>query len=742
MLLSNALPVVAIPDRPSWGVAPLILHLAGGDAHEIQATGIPNIEGGRLPDREYLGVLSTQHESMRRETTRPSLLIAVLAFETMVAIQATAQSVDPAQQAPSPPTQTVRSPDESIELEVSIGGPLAYSVRVNEQPLIVAAQLGLKLRDGTTFGRNVELVSATHQSQDSTWENPFGKRRIVRDQHNQLNLLLRERSAEGRTFSVVFRASNDGVAFRYELLSQPGMREFVLEQELTEFAFVDDYSCYAGEQEKGFVGPQEWEFARRRLSDIKPDSIIGLPVLVETPTAWVAVAEADLLDWAGLWLGGVELPPKAEDSVAKTLFSPIQHAPVTLIAKLAPRPDEKGLVTAKTPHRSPWRVLMIGRHPGRLIESELIRTLSTPSALKNSSWVKPGMIAWDHWWTGDTVMDTATIKKYIQLAADMGWPYQLIDWGWYGESNKPESDITKAVQSLDLEEVRRFAQEKGVRLWLWLHWNDVQRNDAYQKAFPLYQEWGIAGVKIDFMERDDQQMVLWYEKVTRAAADRQLMVNFHGAFKPSGFDRTFPNQITREGVLGNEYNKWSARVTPEHKLTLPFTRCLLGPADFTPGGFLNRQPAQFQSQKPTLVQGTRAAELALFVVYDSPLACACDHPDHYRNQPGADFLKIVPTVWDETRVLEGTVGEFLAMARQSGDDWFLGAVTNSKPRELGITLDFLPPGRWKMRLWKDAADADENASHLATEERSVRTGDAIMIRLAPAGGCVARFQRQ
>jgi len=343
------------------------------------------------------------------------------------------------------------------------------------------------------------------------------------------------------------------------------------------------------------------------------------------------------------------------------------------------------------------------------------------------------------------------MKEYIQLAADMGWPYQLIDWGWYGDSNKPEADITKVVESLDMEEVRSFAQEKGVRLWLWLHWADVHRNDAYQPAFPLYKGWGIAGVKIDFMDRDDQEMVQWYEKITRAAAENQLMVNFHGAFKPSGFERTFSNQLTREGILGNEYNKWSARVTPEHKVTLPFTRLLVGPADFTPGGFLNRQPIRFQSQKPTLVQGTRAAELALFVIYDSPLCCVCDHPRQYRDQldtgesswrPGADFLKVVPTVWDDTRVLDGAVSQHIVMVRKSGDDWFLGALTNSEPRELNIKLDFLGAGSWKMRLWKDGADAAENAEHLATEDRTVQSSDTLIMRLAPAGGCVARLQKQ
>jgi alpha-glucosidase len=649
-------------------------------------------------------------------------------------VQAAFAAQQPAAPEASPPAaQIVRSPDETIEVSVIVVGPLSYAVQIDGQPVVVTSALGLKLRNGTTFGRNVELVNATHQTIDTTWQNDFGKRRNVRNHYNQLRLLLRERSADGLTFELVFRVFDDGVAFRYELLSQPALRDFVLDQELSEFAFAGDFTCYAGEQEKGFAGPQEWEFSRRRLSDIKAASIVGLPLLVETPAAWVAIAEADLLDWAGMWLGGVE--PKPDTSTAS------ETASIVLVSKLAPRLDGAGLVKASAPHQSPWRVLMIGRQPGKLIESEIVRNLSTPSQLKDSNWVKPGMMAWDHWWTGDTVMDTATIKQYIGLAADMGWPYQLIDWGWYGESAKPEADITKVVDSLDMAEVRRFAAEKGVRLWLWLHWTDVDRNDAYKKAFPLYKEWGIAGLKIDFMDRDDQEMVRWYEKITRAAADNELMVNFHGAFKPSGFDRTFPNQLTREGVLGNEYNKWSKRVTPEHKVILPFTRYLLGPGDFTPGGFVNRQPEQFEPTKPTQVQGTRAAELALFVVYESPLACVCDHPDRYRDAPGADFLKIIPTVWDDTRVVSGVVGEHLVIARQSGNEWFVGALTGSEAREVPVELNFLGPGRWNMHVWKDGADAATNAEHLATEEQTVGSGDTLQWHLAPSGGCVARLQK-
>jgi len=383
---------------------------------------------------------------------------------------------------------------------------------------------------------------------------------------------------------------------------------------------------------------------------------------------------------------------------------------------------------------------MIGRQPGRLIESDLVLNLAPPSQLADTSWVQPGKSAWDHWWSGDTKLDTATIEEYIQLAADMGWPYQQIDWMWYGKPRTPASDITKVSPALDMPAVLRFAAERHVRLWLYLSWEDVERNDAYLKAFALYEQWGIAGVKIDGMERDDQYIVDWCEKVSRAAAAHHLMVNFHGNDKPTGQNRTLPNEITCEGVMGNEWNKWSALVTPEHKLTLPFTRFLAGPGDFTPGGFLNRQPADFKIvPTATEVQGTRCAQLSLLVLFDSPICCLCDQPGNYRGQPGADFLKIVPTVWDETRVLDGAVAQHLVMARRSGNEWFLGALTDRQGRQMPVRLDFLGPGKWTMSLWSDAPDSDRNAEHMQTETRPVAAGDTLDLRLAPNGGAVAHF---
>ncbi len=660
-----------------------------------------------------------------RRTLRLAAAAATLSLPSIVALTFILSASAVASGAPL----TLRSPDGKIQVTVNASGRLSYSVSVDNQPLLLTSQLGLEFQHDGTLGQDVEVRKTLRNKVDVTWENRFGKRRLVTDRHNELRLLLHEKSKPGRDFEVLFRAFNDGVAFRYVLPAVSGASKMLLlQREQSEFVFPEDCLCYAGQQEKGFRGAQEWEFKPGRLSALTPDSITGLPLLVQTHPAWVAITESDLRDWAGLWLCGARGAASSQTAV-------------TLEAKLAPRLDGQGLVKFTVPHNSPWRVLLIGRQPGRLIESDLVSNLAEPCRLPNTSWIKPGLMAWDHWWSGDVQMDTPTIKEYIQLAADMGWPYQLIDWQWYGDFNKPTSDITHVNPAVDMDEVRRFAKEKNVRLWLWLYWTDADRNDAYEKAFALYEQWGIAGVKIDFMDRDDQEMVNWYEKLTRAAAEHHLMINFHGAFKPTGLNRTFPNQITREGVLGNEYNRWSARVTPEHKLTLPFTRFLAGPADFTPGGFLNRQPGQFKPDpKAAEVQGTRAAELALFVAYDSPLGCVCDHPSHYRGQPGIDFLKMVPTVWDDTRVLDGVVGEHLVIARRSGKQWFLGALTDRTPRQLDVKLDFLGPGSWKLRLWKDAVDCDVNAEHLEVEERTVQPSETLSLHLAPAGGAVALFK--
>jgi alpha-glucosidase len=347
------------------------------------------------------------------------------------------------------------------------------------------------------------------------------------------------------------------------------------------------------------------------------------------------------------------------------------------------------------------------------------------------------MSAWDHWWSGEVKMEMPVIKQYIDLASEMGWPYMLVDWQWYGKFNNPEADITRWAPQINMPEIIAYAKSKNVKIIVWLYSSDVNRNSAYKEAFPLYEKWGVAGIKIDFMDRDDQQMVNWYHDIIKCAAENHLLVDFHGAYKPDGIIRTWPNMITREGVMGNEYYKFSDKMSPEHNVKLAFTRMLAGQMDYTPGGFLNVTKEQFKQQTPALVWNTRTAELSKFVIYESPLTVVCDHPDNILNQPGADFLKIVPTTWDDIKFVGGYPGEYVAIAKRNGDSWFLGVLNNSIGKTLELKTDFLPAGNFDAIIWADTKNSDKEPKELKKSTMTIKSGDTIKVSLAKNGGFVA-----
>jgi len=623
---------------------------------------------------------------------------------------------------------TVSSPSGKIKLAVGTTTKLTYSVEAFGKTVLLPSAMTLTFKDQTPLGSKIKIVDSTTSSNDSTWKPVVpGRRSVIRDHYNELVLKLQETDDPGRVLALRVRAYDDGVAFRYEVPRQPTLQRFVLTNEATRFRFAEDATCWAADYGK-FISHQETYFRKTSLEHIGTKGFVGLPLLVRTDDdIYFAVTEAALVDYAGMYLrrdGSAEGPG------------------VALVSRLAHLQDNKSeVVSADLPHRTPWRVIMIARQPVKLLENDMILNLNEPCALKDTSWIKPGMSAMDHWWSGNVKMDTATIKEFIQLSADMGWPYQLIDWHWYGRYGKPHSDITTVTPAVNMQEVLDFAKARGVKCWLWLYWTDIDREDAYLKAFGLYEKWGIAGVKIDFMQRDDQWMVDWYHKILKKAAEHHLMVSFHGAYKPTGRRRTYPNLVTREGVMANEYNKFKPEISidPGHKCTVAFTRNLLGEMDFTPGGFLNRTRETFRMGLPTHVLGTRCQELALFVIYESPITCVADHPKHYRNQPGADFLKIVHTTWDETLGINGAVGEYITVAKRKGEDWFLGSMTNWDARELNVPLNFLGSGSYRADIWRDADDAHKNAENLVKQTRVVTKVDTLSLKLAPGGGAVAHF---
>lgn len=634
----------------------------------------------------------------------------------------------------------VFSPDSTIRVQCRIADSLengvVYSVWYKGTRILRPSGFELGIKGMEPFRNNLRIREVRHESVNATWERVWGKRKTVTDRYNQMVVELQETVKPRRQVNLYFRAYPDGLALRYEIPVQQGMDSLELTGDKITFAFTGDHPVWATYWNT-FQLSQEVEFTRSDLHDIRPENIIGTPLLVKAGDHWAALLEANVTDWA---CSGLTADP---------------DMPYALVSRPSYRFDDTTVMVRVNRQRlSPWKVVMVADHPGKLIESDILQNLNEPCALEDVSWIRPGISAWDWWWCGSYAPDagfklgsnTATMKYFIDFAAEMDWPYQLVDWHWYGPpfaedgSFRQDADITRMNPDIDIPELVEYARKKNVRLVLWLLWPHAEKQ--MEEAFALYEKWGVAGVKIDFMDRNDQEMVNFYHRVARTAAKYHLVVDFHGAYVPDGFSRTYPNLITREGVLGNEYNKWSDRITPEHCLTLPFTRMLAGEMDFTPGGFLNETPEQFtvvggDSPAPR-VMGTRCFQLAMMVVHESAFQVFCESPYNVRNQPGSDFLRGIPASWDETSVLAGMPGEYIVVARRSGNTWYVGGMSVKK-RVLEINADFLDNSPYRMTLWSDAPDADRHPRKVVRKEGAAGREAVIRVEAAPGGGFVARF---
>jgi len=655
----------------------------------------------------------------------------LLAIPGLLAAQTASAPADPV---------SLGSPDGSIEIVFSTraagaragGNALFYRVNFRGQQLMDWSRLGLELQGAPVLGDNIAIVSSKTGSADETYSMPFGKSNPIRNHYNSVTIQLQEKGYPFRKLAVEARAYDDGVAFRYLIPDQPGGKEIRIAGEATQFRFFKDATTYPLIL-ASYRTSYEDDYHKLTLSALHRDYLIALPLVVEVPgVAFLGITEADIENYAGMYLGA-------------------GHDSRTLEARLAPRVDQPGLaVSTETPARSPWRVIMIGDQPGRLIESNIVVNLNPPSAIADTSWIKPGKTAWN-WWSGSVVdkadfkygMNDDTMKAYIDFASKAGLEYMLIDAGWAARGAGPNdsgADITACNPNINVPELVKYAKARNVGIWVWAHWTDVERQMSI--AFPLYEKWGLAGVKIDFMDRDDQWMVDFYRRVAKLAAEHHLMIDFHGAFKPDGLRRTYPNVITREGVMGLEYNKWSARITPAHNVMLAFTRMLAGPMDYTPGGFNQATREAFvpRNERP-YVMGTRSHQLALYVVFEGPFQMLSDHPGAYEGQKEMSFLSAVPATWDETRVLNGVVGEYVTIARRYGNDWYLGSITDWTPRNLEVPLRFLGPGKYVAEIYSDSPETVKNPQLSIREEKTVDAGMTLNLKLVSGGGQAIRFKR-
>jgi alpha-glucosidase len=634
---------------------------------------------------------------------------------------------------------TLKSPDGALEFTVATiqanapadaGGQLSYRIAFHGKPVFNWSALGLATQGGPPLGDAVRVVSSAPSAQDENWSAPHGKANPIRNHYNAVTIETVETGRPNRKLAIEARAYDDGIAFRYFVPEQPGLRELRLSGEATQFNPAKDANTFPLIL-AGYRTSYEDDYHELAVSALHPDYLVALPLLLEVPgVAWVGLTEANLDNWAGLYVGA----PRRGGG---------------LEARLAPRIDEPGLaVSTSTPARSPWRAFMIAAEPGRLIESNLVVNLNPPSAIADTSWIKAGKTSWD-WWSGSVArnvsfepgMNTATMKHYIDFSSRSGFDYMLVDAGWSkpgGGPNDSGSDITLTSPKIDMPELLSYAKSKNVRLWLWAHWTDVDRQ--MDEAFALFEKWGIAGVKIDFMDRDDQWMVNWYRRVAKKAAEHKLMLDFHGAFKPDGLRRTYPNVMTREGIMGLEYTKWSARITPKHNVEAAFTRMLAGPLDYTPGGFENVTRAAFEPRSRfPMVQCTRAHETALYAIFESPFQMVADDPGAYEGQKEFEFLRAVPATWDETRVVNGVPVKYVTIARRRGAEWYIGSITDWDARELDVPLSFLGPGAFTATVFADAADAATEPKHATREEKRVDAKTVLKLKLAPGGGAAIRI---
>jgi len=622
--------------------------------------------------------------------------------------------------------RVVASPSGQTEIRLSDeSGQASFSLKFKGQTLVAPSPLGLVLDKGGLLSRNLKIASASTRKVDETYELVVGKARTVRDRYAETTVEFLETNGLQRRLKVIARAYDDGVAFRYVLPDQTNLAGVAVRGEDTKFEIAGDDRCWALNLGR-FGTSHEGEYDPIPAKSFRAQALYELPVVCHTDKAAFAIAEADLKNWAGLYLTGRE------------------DGGPGLQAKLSPRLDDPAkAVTTRigTDTVSSWRVVMVGDTPGDLVSSNLMTSLNPPTALTDTSWIKPGKAAWD-WWNGSKVagsegMNDATMKGFIDFAAANKLEYMLIDDGWYAGSGQapqvlPGTDVTKAVPEIKIQDLVAYGRDKGVGIMLWVHWKalDAQMDEA----LAAYEAWGVKGIKVDFMDRDDQQIVDYYHRLLTKAGQHKLMVDLHGAYRPTGLTRTYPHYVTQEGVLGAEYNKWSARITATHNVTLPFTRMLLGPMDYTPGGFRNVRPQDFKNQflLPT-VQTTRGQALAMYVAFDSPLTMVSDSPITYAASPaGLDFISAVPTSWDETRVLSGEIGQSIVIARRKGTEWWVGAMTNETGRTVKVPLGFLGTGAFKAEIREDGAEP----TALKTSSQAVTAKQTLPLTLAPSGGGV------
>ena len=620
----------------------------------------------------------------------------------------------------------ISSPDGQISVTVTVDTGIKWSASVGNQAIFINNTLSLDL-GSAVLGVNPKIVSSKTTSVKEVVQTVVAvKSKTVLNEYNQLNLAFKP------NYRVVFRLFDNGIAYRFETNLK---NEIAVKNEEVGLNFAGDFGVLFPEEES-LYSHYERTYLDQKISSLTAGKFCSLPTLVKAGNnVKIGITEADLFDYPCLFM---------EATSGNSFRSKYPH----VILKSDPNGDrgikniqEADYIALTSGTRSfPWRVFMISKEDARLVENQMVFLLSRENKLAETNWIKPGLVAWD-WWNENNIygvdfkagLDTKTYKYYIDFASKFKIPYIILDEGW----TKTTLNIKEPNADLNLQELIAYGKSKNVDIILWCLWNALDSD--MNAILDLYTQWGIKGIKVDFMARSEQYMVNFYERAAKACADRKLLIDFHGAFKPSGMARAYPNIINHEGVKGMENCKWSKDITPEHDVTICFTRMLAGPMDYTPGAMNNKNEKDYSiSFSHPMSQGTRCHQLAMYVCYDAPLQMLNDSPsNYYKETECTTFISQMPTVWDNTKILDAKVGDYILTARQKDNNWYLGAMTDWTARSLDIDFSFLGDGIYEIEIMQDGINAEVSCNDYKRVVQKVTKADKLSIKMAKGGGWAA-----
>lgn len=641
----------------------------------------------------------------------------------------------------------VTSPDGHISATVMVGEDIRYSVSRNEQTLIAPSTISMNLSDGTVFGQNDKVRKTVRTSFDETFSTVAYKKAEVRDNYNQILLNFKE-------FSLIFRAYDDGVAYRFvSNLDKKKTYEVISEQ--AEFNFGEDRQAFipyvnsgAKTVEGQYFNSFENTYTVQNLSQWRKDRLAFLPLVVAADEGVkILITEADLTNYPGMHVIGTE----GSNSLKGTF------APYPKVIEQGGHNRLQGMVKerenfiAKTSGDEvfPWRVIMVSTSDSQLAVNDMVWKLSPKQdAGTDYGWVKPGKVAWD-WWNDWNLygvdfkagINNETYKYYIDFASTHGIAYVILDEGW---AVNLQADLFQVIPEIDIQELVDYGRERGVGIILWAGYWAFNRD--MEKVCRHYSEMGVKGFKVDFMDRDDQLMVNFHARAAETAARYDLMLDFHGTYKPTGLSRRWPNVVNYEGVHGLEQMKWRPKECDQvtYDVTVPFIRMAAGPMDYTQGAMRNASKSNYHPvYNEPMSQGTRCRQLAEYVVFDSPLNMLCDSPSNYITEAECtEFISACPETWDESLGVNGEIGKYITIARRSGDAWYVGALTNWDGRALTLDLSFLGEGDWTLDIFQDGPNAEKAARDYVHTTATVPADRKITAHLAPGGGWAAKITRK